>query len=76
MTEKDEQPIRVRFMCCLRTMPFEKKLDEEGFLICPEHEMRRYGWRSARITADHPRGHYGESSLEQDQAIVRELFGQ
>jgi len=75
MTEKSEEPIQVRFQCCVRTMPFEKMLDLAGFLICPEHLERRYGWRSARVTAERPRGNYGESPLEQDRAIVKELFG-
>jgi hypothetical protein len=73
MTVNNEEPVRVRFMCCLQTMPFAAVFDSEGFLICPEHHQRRYGWRSARVK--HNRPAFAETRLEQDQAIVHELFG-
>jgi hypothetical protein len=74
MTEKSEEPTRIRFLCCWRTMPFDPVFDSEGFLICPEHHERRYGWRSARVKGNRP--DFRESRLEQDQSIVRELFGE
>lgn len=83
----EEEPVRVRFQCCIRTMPFEFIFNAEGFLICPEHHERRYGWRSPRLkryelapfNPENPqyiwRPVHGESHLERDQAIVRELLG-
>lgn len=83
----EEEPIRVRFMCCLRTVPFELIFDKEGFLICPEHHERRYGWRSPRhkryevvpFNPEHPqyifRRDHSKSPLEHDQDFVRELLG-
>lgn len=83
---EEEKVVQVRFICCLRTMPFELTLDKEGFMVCPDHKQRRYGWRSARkkqhkVSPFNPekpeyvyRPDYSETRLEQDQAIVRDLF--
>jgi hypothetical protein len=73
MTSKSEEPVRVRFICCVRTMPFDPRFDDEGFLVCPEHLQRRYGWRSPRVIYNRP--DFSQSLLEHDQAFFRELFG-
>lgn len=82
----EEKPVRVLFLCCLRTMPFEPKFDEEGFLICPEHSQRRYGWRSAKLKRynaypfDHAEPQYiwrpdfSQTPLEQDKALTLDIF--
>jgi hypothetical protein len=81
-----ERPTQVRFLCCLRNMPFKRTLDNEGFLVCPEHKQRRYGWRSANLKRynaypfDHAdpqyvwRPDYSQSALEQDQLISADIF--
>jgi hypothetical protein len=76
MSSDNEKPKQMRFLCCTKTMPFERTHDLAGFLVCPEHQMRRYGWRSPRITRDRPRGDFGTPLLEQDQTIAKELFGE
>lgn len=45
--------ILVRFMCCQREVDQDTLLgqDEEGFVVCSEHKERRYGWRSAPMSA-------------------------
>lgn len=80
--------IRVRFLCCTQIMVFEPVFDKDGFLICPIHHQRRYGWRSPRLKQHkvHPfdperpeyvsRPDHSESLLERDQAVVRELFSE
>lgn len=82
--------VRVRFLCCIQIMIFEPVFDKEGFLICPVHHQRRYGWRGPRkkiykvapIESDPEkqqyiaRPDYSETALEVDQAIVQELFGE
>jgi hypothetical protein len=77
MPSEEEVVVQVRFICCSKTIPFDPVFDFEGFLICPVHGERRYGWRSSRVvdSSKWNRPNYGESSLEQDQAIVKELFG-
>ena len=84
MSEVKEQPF-VRFICCFKTMPFEIKTDETGFLVCPEHGRRRYGWMSHRkvpkkaypFDPENPtfvsRPDYGKTLLQHDQDIVQEL---
>jgi hypothetical protein len=69
---KNEEPVRVRFQCCTRLLPFDPAFDDEGFLVCPEHGERRYGWRSPLVTGTRP--DFSKSRLEQDQAFVREIF--
>lgn len=80
-------PKKVRFLCCLQTMPFGIIVDEEGYIVCPEHKERRYGWRTHRKIArkaypfdpDDPqyvfRSDYGKTLLQHDQDFVRELLG-
>jgi hypothetical protein len=83
----EEEPIQVWFLCCKRTVPFEMIFDREGFLICPEHKSRRYGWRSPGMkqyetvpfNPENPqyvwRRDYSKSPLEHDQDFVRDLLG-
>jgi len=86
MSQPEEQPKQIRFICCMQTMPFEIGLDEGGYLVCPEHGRRRYGWQSHRkvpkkaypFDPDNPtyifRPDYGKTLLQHDQDIVRELM--
>lgn len=44
-------PLRMICGCLLRSSdPFVQ--DDEGFVICPTHEARRYGWRSVPYRRD------------------------
>lgn len=96
------KPRFVRFLCCIKTIerirnygqaglagdksarPFY--IDGEGFLICPEHGLRRFGWLSPRQTEfpsvpqdlDKPRQtvlrtNHSETHIERDKAIRSEL---
>lgn len=79
--------VAVRFICCTHGAAFEPKFDAEGFLICPLHNARRYGWLSPRqrlyksvpFDPEDPkyimRLDYDESPIQRDRAIVRELVG-
>lgn len=76
----------IQFMCCTQIMDFEPVFDDEGFLVCPIHNQRRYGWRSPLLKQhkSHPfdpqkpqyvsRPDHSGSLLERDQTFVRELF--
>jgi hypothetical protein len=78
----------MRFMCCWHTFRIgdELRLDEEGFLICPEHAQRRYGWKSPRRRSvpAHPFDpmrpryvdavDYAENDLGRDQAVTAEFM--
>jgi hypothetical protein len=84
---EDENGTVVRFLCCRHTFNGERPVfDSDGFIICPEHGQRRYGWRSPRFKqhkafpfdAANPqyiwRPDFSESRLEQDEAVVHDLF--
>lgn len=88
----EPQPTLVRFICCTQSYApgvIPDTFDEEGFIICPQHKQRRYGWKSARKTpyVSHPpaldsRGqkvmiecvNWSEKPLERDRAVVGDLF--
>jgi hypothetical protein len=89
---EEKQP-SVRFQCCTKLVsaihgPQGVYTDAEGFLACPEHGQRRYGWRSPRTKffRVHPfnpakpqyieRPLWGESDIERDKIIQRNLFPQ
>jgi len=47
---KGALPLRMLCGCRLEESdPFA--LDEDGFVVCPTHRQRRYGWRSVPYTA-------------------------
>lgn len=80
--------LKVRFICCEHTYE-QRELptrDSEGFLACPIHGMRRFGWRTVRMKLykAHPfdaakpqyveRPAWSETDIERDRAIVGYLF--
>lgn len=79
--------VTVRFICCRRRLTSQDdiKLDSEGFIICPDHGERRYGWRSAPMKQHklHPfdpdkpkfieRPHFGLSLLDADKRVQESL---
>ena len=92
---------KVKFLCCEQAVsalcgesanPDEfvnvSCIDTEGFLVCPKHGGRRYGWRSPRMklyrVIDKETGLtdvklvaiWGESDIERDRFIQSELFMQ
>lgn len=66
-----EDEMSLRMQCECRLTPDSLKLDEEGFVICPTHGMKRYGWLSVPYQAT--KGNFGSySPLEYEQHL---LFG-
>ncbi|MEO6068108.1 MAG: hypothetical protein ABIQ41_09035 [Gemmatimonadales bacterium] len=67
---EDEMPLRM--LCECRLTPVDPvRLDQEGFVVCPTHGVRRYGWLSVPYQAN--RGNFGSYfPLEYEQHI---LFG-
>ena len=102
MSSSVKTDLSVSFVCCTKTVERIKNygqsglfgdpntrpfyIDTQGFLVCPEHGGRRFGWQSVRKTEypsipqnlDRPPqtillNNYTESTLERDQSIRREL---
>lgn len=67
---REQFPLRMQCEC--RLTPIDPvKLDEEGFVVCPKHGARRYGWLSVPYNATG--GNFGSySPLEYEQHV---LFG-
>jgi|GEM_PF-4721100 len=74
MADNGDAPKVAIFLCCAQVMPFDRIHDMAGFLICPEHHERLYGWRSQEFRPG--RLYSGMTQLERDQARAAELFGE
>lgn len=79
------EAVQVRFVCCTQKLT-SPSFDREGFLICPEHHERRYGWLSPRLRPEkaYPfdpakpeyvnKPDWSESHIDADRAIVDQAF--
>lgn len=92
VASSEPQPTQLRFICCTQSYApgsVPTTFDEEGFVVCPEHGQRRYGWKSPRRTPfvivpysldergekrTHDQVNWNETPLERDRAVVGDLF--
>lgn len=52
-----------------------RRFDDEGFMICPEHGERRYGWRSIPASNNHPGMKHPYMSMSALEIERRMMFG-
>ena len=52
-----------------------RRYDDEGFMVCPWHGARRYGWRSVPASPNHPGPKSGYMSMTPLEIERRKYYG-
>lgn len=69
--------VRVRYVCCTQEVSKVEALrfDADGYLVCPVHSERRYGWLSSPMKAHKITTRKDDNAHAEQEIILRPDWG-